>query len=88
MRRRRFTEEQILRILREVDGGRSVAEVIRTHGVSKESFYRWKRKYAGMKLDEMKRLRQLEDENRKLKKLVADLSLDKQALQDLLSRKW
>jgi len=88
MRRRRFSEEQILRMLKEAERGRPVAEVIRTHGVSKESFYRWKRKYGGMKLDEMKRLRQLEDENRRLKKLVADLSLDKQALQDLLARKW
>jgi len=75
-------------MLKEADGGKPVAEVVRTHGVSKESFYCWRRKEAGMKLDEMKRLRQLEDEKRKLKKLVADLSLDKQALQDLLSRKW
>jgi len=88
MRRRRFTEEQILRILREVESGKTVAAVIRTHGVSKESFYRWKRKFGGMKLDEMKKVKALEEENRRLKKLVADLSLDKQALQDIVSRKW
>lgn len=88
MRRRKYTEEQILRILKEAEAGKPVATLLRTHGISKESFYRWRRKYGGMQLDEMKKMKALEEENRRLKKLVADLSLDKQALQDLVSRKW
>jgi putative transposase len=88
MRRRRYTEEQILRILKEAEAGKPLATLLRTYGISKESFYRWRRKYGGMQLDEMKKMKALEEENRRLKKLVADLSLDKQALQDLVSRKW
>jgi putative transposase len=87
MRRSRFSEEQILAILREAEGG-SRAEVCRRHGISKNTRQRWRTKYAGMGLNEARRLRQLEDENRRLKKLVADLSLDKQLLQDALGRKW
>lgn len=87
MKRRRFTEEQIAFALRQADAGTPVAEVIRKIGVSEQTFYRWKRKYAGMGVAEVRRLKQLEDENRKLKQIVADLTLDKQMLQDVLRKK-
>jgi len=87
MRKTRFTEEQIVHALRQVEGGTSVAEVIRQLGVTEQTFYRWKRKFAGMGIAELRRLKQVEEENRKLKGLVADLSLDKQMLQDVLSKK-
>ena len=88
MRRKRFSEEQIIGILREGEGGRKVADICREHGISQDSYYRWKRKYGGMNIPDAKRLKQLEDENRRLKKLVADLALDKEALKDALGRKW
>lgn len=87
MRKARFTEEQITYALKQVESGKPVGEVCRQLGVSKQSFYRWKRKYQGIGIAELRRLRQLEDENRKLKKIVADLSLDKHFLQDVLSKK-
>jgi putative transposase len=87
MARRRHTEEQILQILREHEAGASTSDLCRRHGVSTHTFYRWKSKYGGLELSEMRRLRQLEDENRRLKHLVADLTLDKQALELMLSRK-
>jgi putative transposase len=87
MRKARFTEEQITYSLKQVESGKPVGEVFRPHGVSEQSFYRWKRKYQGIGIAELRRLRQLEDENRKLKKIVADLSLDKHILQDVLSKK-
>jgi len=87
MKRKRFTEEQIAFALRQAEGGTPVAEVCRKLGVSEQTFYRWKRKFAGMGVSEVRRLRQLEEENRKLKQLVADLSLDKRMLQDVLSKK-
>ena len=87
MARRRHTEEQILQILREHEAGVGTADLCRRHGVSPHSFYRWKAKYGGLELSEMRRLRQLEDENRRLKHLVADLTLDKQALELMLSKK-
>jgi putative transposase len=83
----RFTEEQIVFALRQAEGGTPVTEICRKMGVSEQSFYRWKRKYDGIGIAELRRLRQLEDENRKLKKLVADLSLDKHILQEVLQKK-
>ena len=87
MRKARFAEEQILYALKQVESGKTVGEICRQLGVSEQSFYRWKRKYQGIGIAELRRLRQLEDENRKLKKIVADLSLDKHILQDVLSKK-
>lgn len=88
MRRSRFSEEQIISILREGDAGRKVDELCREHGIGKYTYYRWKAKYGGLQVDEAKRLRQLEDENRRLKQVVADLTLDNQALKGLIHRKW
>jgi putative transposase len=85
--KKRFTEEQIAFALRQAEGGTPVTEVCRNMGVSEQSFYRWKRKYDGMGVTELRRLRQLEEENRKLKKLVADLALDKHILQEVLQKK-
>ena len=88
MRRTRFTEEQIIGILKEAEAGRKVSELIRQHGISEVTFYRWKTKYGGLGVSEVKRLRQLEDENRRLKHLVADLTLDNQALRGVVSKKF
>jgi putative transposase len=85
--KKRFTEEQIAFALRQAEGGTPVTEVCRKMGVSEQSFYRWKRKYDGMGVTELRRLRQLEEENLKLKKLVADLALDKHILQEVLQKK-
>jgi putative transposase len=87
MRKTRFTEEQIAHALRQAEAGTPVREVIRKLGVSEQTFYRWKRKFEGMGVAELRRLRQLEEENRKLKGLVADLSLDKRILQDVVEKK-
>jgi len=86
--KRRFTEEQIIGILKQAEAGRMVKDVIREHGISQDTFYRWRRKYGGLEVSEAKRLRELEDENKRLKRLVADLTLDNQALKDVASRKW
>ena len=88
MQGKRHSEEQIIGVLKQAQAGVKTAEICRQHGISEQTFYRWKAKYDGLELSEAKRLRQLEDENRKLKQLVADLSLDKQALQDVLSKNF
>ena len=88
MRKSRFSEEQIIRVLAEVESGQRVKEVCREHGISEGTYYRWKAKYGGMDVSEARRLRELEQENRRLKAAVAELTLDKQALKDALSRKW
>ena len=88
MKRKRYTDEQISFALRQAESGTPVEEICRRMGISEPTFYRWKKKFAGMGIAEIRRLKQLEDENRKLKQLVADLSLDKTMLQDVLRRKW
>ena len=85
--KKRFTEEQVAFALHQAETGTSVAEVCRKMGISEATFYNWKKKYGGLGLSELRRLKQLEEENRKLKQLVADLSLDKKMLQDVLSKK-
>ena len=86
--KKRFNEAQIIGVLQEQEAGAKVADVCRRHGISEATFYNWKSKYGGMTVSEAKRLRALEEENRRLKKLVADLMLDKDILQDVLSKKW
>jgi len=85
--KKRFTQEQIAFALRQAEGGTAIEEILRRLGISEATFYRWRKKYAGLGVAEMRRLRQLEEENRRLKRLVADLVLDKQMLQDVLSKK-
>ena len=87
MKRKRFTEEQISYTLRQAESGTPVTEVCRKLGISEQTFYRWKKKFAGMGIAELRRLKQLEQENKRLKRLVADLTLDKQMLQDVLKKK-
>jgi len=87
MKRKRYTEEQIAFALRQAESGTPVAEVTRKMGISEQTFYRWKKKFAGMGVAELRRLKQLEEENKKLKQLVADLSLDKKMLQDVVQGK-
>ena len=84
----RYNEEQIIRILKEVEGGTSVAEVCRKYGVSEQTVYRWRSKYGGLETNELQRLRELETENARLKKIVAQQVLDIDALKDLVSKKW
>src|SRR6185312_17558958 len=86
MKRSRFTEEQIIAVLREQEAGLSTAEVCRKHGISTATFYGWKAKFGGMEVSEAKRLKQLEDENAKLKRLLADAMLDNAALKDLMAK--
>ncbi len=87
MKKSRFTNEQIAFALKQAESGTPVEEVCRKLGVSQPTFYRWKKKFDGMGVEELRRLKSLEDENKRLKALVADLSLDKQILQDVLSKK-
>ena len=88
MKGKRYTEEQIISILKEHESGVSAQELIRKHGIANGTFYRWKSKFGGMEVSEAKRLRELEAENAKLKKLLADTMLEKTALEDVLSKKW
>jgi putative transposase len=88
MKKSRYTEEQIIATLREVDAGAKVQDVIRKLGITEQTYYRWKAKYGGMEVSDAKKLRALEDENRRLKHLVADLTLDVQALKAVVAKKW
>jgi len=88
MKRKRFSEEQIIAILKEADAGMTGKEVCRRHGISENTFYRWKSKYGGMEVSEAKRLREMVAENRKLKQLLAEAHLDNAALKELLSKNW
>ena len=88
MKRKQFSEEQIIGILKEAQAGATGKEVCRRHGISENTFYKWKAKYGGMNVSEAKRLKELESENRKLKQLLAEAHLDKAALKELLSKNW
>lgn len=88
MKAKRFKEEQIIGVLKEAEAGAGTKELCRKHGISTATFYNWKAKYAGMTVSEARRLKELEAENSKLKRLLADAELDKAALKDLLGRKW
>jgi len=86
MKRARFSEEQIIEVLKEAEGGTKVTELCRRHGISDATFYTWRSKYGGLEISEMRRLRQLEEENRRLKAIVADQALDIRALKDVLAK--
>lgn len=88
MKRKRFTEEQIISILKEADAGVPIKDLRRKHGMSEPTFYAWRRKYGGMQVSDAKRLKELDDENRRLKKLVAEQALDIQLLKEVNSKKW
>jgi putative transposase len=88
MRGSRYTEEQIVALLKEQEAGVKTEELCRRHGVSQQTFYRWKAKYGGLDVGDAQRLKTLEDENRRLKRLVADLALDNAALKDVLGKNW
>ena len=88
MKKKRFTEEQIIRVPKESEAGAKTPELCRKHGISEATFYTWKSKYGGMTVSDARRLKTLEVENSKLKKLLAESELDKAALKDLLSRRW
>jgi putative transposase len=88
MKKKRFSEEQIIGVLKEAEAGARTKELCRKHGISDQTFYNWKAKYGGMTVSEARRLKALEQENSRLKRLLAEAELDKAALKDLLSRKW
>jgi putative transposase len=88
MKKSRFTDEQIVAILHEWDAGGKVVDPVRRHSVTEQTLYRWKKKYGGLQVNEAKRLRALEEENRQLKRLVADQALNLQVVKDLLGKKW
>lgn len=86
MKRSRFSETQVVAILKEGEAGRSVAEICREHGISNATYYQWKSKYGGLEASDLKRMRELEDENNRLKKMYADLALENRAIKDLLGK--
>ena len=88
MKKSKFTEEQIVFALKQAEGGTPIAEITRRLGVTEATFYRWKQKFGGLMPSEVKKMKQLEEENVRLKRVVANLTLDKQMLQDVLSKKW
>lgn len=88
MKSKRFSEEQIIAVLKEADAGAKTKDLCRRHGISEATFYNWKAKYAGIMVSEVRRLKELEAENSKLKRLLAEAELDKAALKDFLGRKW
>ena len=88
MKSKRFSEEQIIAVLKEAEAGAKTKELCRRHGISEATYYNWKAKYSGMTVSEARRLRELEQENHKLKRLLAEAELEKAALKDLLGRKW
>jgi putative transposase len=88
MKKKRFSVEQIVGVLKQAEVGIPVAEVIRKAGISEQTFYRWKKQYVGLESDQVREMKQLQEENGRLKQLVADLSLDKTMLQDVLRKKW
>lgn len=87
MKKSRFSESQIVRILKEADGGRKVADICREHGVSQATYYHWKAKFGGMEASDIRKLKELEEENSKLKRMFANLSLENQALKDVIAKK-
>jgi putative transposase len=87
MKKSRFSESQIIRILKEADGGRKVADICREHGVSQATYYQWKAKFGGMEASDIRRLKDLEEENSKLKRMFANLSLENEALKDVIAKK-
>ena len=88
MKKKRFTETQIFSMLKEFDAGKNIQEISREHGVSKATIYNWKAKYGGMEMNELKKYKELEEENRKLKQMYADLALDNKMLKDVLGKKF
>jgi putative transposase len=88
MKGKRFSEEQIIGVLKEAEAGVKTADLCRRHGITEQTFYRWKSKYSGMAVSEMRRLRQLEEENRQLKQVVAELTLDNRALKEVVAKKF
>jgi putative transposase len=88
MKKSRFSEEKIVAVLQEWDAGAKMADLVRRHGVTEQTLYRWKKKYGGLQVSEAKRLKTLEEENRQLKRLVADQALNLQVVKDLLGKKW
>jgi putative transposase len=88
MRKSKFTEEQIINILKSVEAGQKITDACRSNGISEQTYHRWKAKYGGLDVNEARRLKHLEDENRRLKQIVADLTLDNRVLKDVVSKKW
>ena len=88
MKTKRFTEEQIIGILKQAQAGMKIVDLCRLHGISDATFYNWRSKYGGMEVSDAKRLKQLEEENRKLKQMLADTMLENKAIKDVLSKKW